>query len=147
MHAGPQELDAAELVAKQAVVKPQSLTASHTPAPSESMTPRSPTDTEDDDLCRPSLYSHKPQKRFDEFDRAKMEGTGVFDALRLQSFEGCVPPSVLVPLCLSSLVHALPRAPHRVHTPACVWLPAPAALAASTTSPSSSLSSHCRTSR
>jgi hypothetical protein len=61
---------------------------SHHGSRDPSASPR--TDTDDDDIDRPSLYHHKPQKRFDEFDRAKMEGTHILDALKLRSFEGSV---------------------------------------------------------
>jgi hypothetical protein len=55
---------------------------------------------EDDEHMRPSLYSHKPQRRLDEFDRASFEGQSVLDALRLRSFEGFYNLSFLL-LCFA----------------------------------------------
>ena len=72
---------------KSTDAKPPQQQPASTPATDPNASPR--TDVEGDDVDRPSLYQHKPQKRFDEFDRVRMEGTQFLDALRLQSFEGC----------------------------------------------------------
>lgn len=85
----PQELDAAEVLEQQALQSPRlnsSIASGLAPQPeSGALSPRTETETEEDEL-RPSIYSHKPQRRFDEFDR--MQGTHVMDALKLRWGEG-----------------------------------------------------------